>query len=40
MDFLGGCVMNMTPLDMRKQTFKRVFRGYDQEEVQAFLEKA
>ena len=30
--------MNMTPLDIRKQKFKRVFRGYDQEEVGAFLE--
>ena len=30
--------MNITPLDIRKQTFKRVFRGYDEEEVQAFLE--
>lgn len=30
--------MNITPLDIRKQAFKRVFRGYDPEEVQAFLE--
>ena len=30
--------MNITPLDIRKQAFKRIFRGYDQEEVQAFLE--
>jgi cell division initiation protein len=30
--------VNITPLDIRKQTFKRVFRGYDHEEVQAFLE--
>ncbi|MFT5366856.1 MAG: cell division initiation protein [Candidatus Latescibacterota bacterium] len=30
--------VNITPLDIRKQTFKRVFRGYDDEEVQAFLE--
>ena len=30
--------MNITPLDIRKQAFKKVFRGYDQEEVQAFLE--
>ncbi|MCZ6634096.1 MAG: DivIVA domain-containing protein [bacterium] len=30
----------MTPLDIRKQKFKRVFRGYDQEEVGAFLEMA
>lgn len=30
--------MNLTPLQMRQQTFNRVFRGYDQEEVKAFLE--
>ena len=30
--------MNITPLDIRKQAFKKVFRGYDHEEVQAFLE--
>jgi cell division initiation protein len=30
--------VNITPLDIRKQTFKRVFRGYDPEETQAFLE--
>jgi len=30
--------VNITPLDIRKQAFKRIFRGYDQEEVQAFLE--
>lgn len=30
--------MNITPLDIRKQVFKKVFRGYDHEEVQAFLE--
>ena len=28
----------MTPLDIRKQTFRRVMRGYDPEEIQAFLE--
>ncbi len=28
----------MTPLDIRKQAFKRVVRGYDRDEVQAFLE--
>jgi cell division initiation protein len=28
----------MTPLDIRKQTFKRVMRGNDRDEVQAFLE--
>jgi len=30
--------VNITPLDIRKQVFKRIFRGYDREEVQAFLE--
>lgn len=30
--------VNVTPLDIRKQAFKRVFRGCDPEEVQAFLE--
>ena len=30
--------MDITPLDIRKQSFKRIFRGYDQVEVQAFLE--
>ncbi len=30
--------MKMTPLDIRKQTFRRTLRGYDQDEVQAFLE--
>lgn len=30
--------MNITPLDIRKQTFKKAFRGIDAEEVQAFLE--
>ena len=30
--------MNITPLDIRKQIFKKSFRGYDQEEVQTFLE--
>lgn len=30
--------VNMTPLDIRKQAFKRVFRGCDPQEVQAFLE--
>lgn len=31
--------MNITPLDIRKQIFKKSFRGYDQEEVQAFLDR-
>ena len=30
--------MNITPQDIRKQIFKKSLRGYDQEEVQAFLE--
>lgn len=30
--------MKLTPLDIRKQTFGKVFRGCDPEEVQAFLE--
>ena len=30
--------MKITPLDIRKQTFKKQFRGIDGEEVQAFLE--
>ena len=29
--------MRLTPLDIRKQEFTRAFRGYDAEEVQAFL---
>ena len=31
--------MDITPLDIRKQTFKKSFRGYDQEEVQTFLDR-
>lgn len=31
--------MNITPLDIRKQIFKKSFRGYDQEEVQTFLDR-
>ena len=30
--------MNITPLDIRKHEFKRVLRGYDVDEVQAFLD--
>lgn len=30
--------MNITPQDIRKQIFKKSLRGYDQEEVQTFLE--
>lgn len=29
---------NLTPLDIRKQSFKKVLRGFDPEEVQVFLE--
>lgn len=32
--------MNLTPLDIRKQSFQKTFRGYDPDEVQAFLEMA
>ena len=31
--------MKVSPLSIKKQEFKRGLRGYDQEEVQAFLEK-
>jgi cell division initiation protein len=30
--------MKLTPLDIRKQEFKRVMRGYDQVEVDTFME--
>ena len=30
--------MKITPLDLRKQEFKKAFRGYDPEEVDTFLE--
>ena len=29
--------MKLTPLDIRKQEFKRTMRGFDAEEVEAFL---
>ncbi|MDW8467072.1 MAG: DivIVA domain-containing protein [Chloroherpetonaceae bacterium] len=29
--------MKLTPIDIKKQTFNRVLRGYDPEEVEAFL---
>jgi len=32
--------VNLTPLDIRKQSFQKAFRGFDPEEVQAFLEMA
>jgi cell division initiation protein len=31
-------VLRLTPLDIKKQEFKRIMRGYDPEEVNAFLE--
>lgn len=30
--------MNITPLDIRKQEFRKVFRGFDPAEVEAFLD--
>jgi cell division initiation protein len=30
--------VNLSPLDIRKHEFKKVFRGYDSEEVMAFLD--
>ncbi len=30
--------MNLTPLDIRKQRFRQVLRGFDRDEVNAFLE--
>ncbi|OQY27756.1 MAG: hypothetical protein B6244_09625 [Candidatus Cloacimonetes bacterium 4572_55] len=30
--------MNISPLDIRKQEFRRAFRGYNRDEVDAFLE--
>jgi cell division initiation protein len=31
--------LNITPLDIRKQEFRRKMRGYDPEEVQGFLDR-
>ena len=31
--------MNITPLDIRKQEFRKKMRGYDAEEVQGFLDQ-
>jgi cell division initiation protein len=31
--------LNITPLDIRKQEFRRKMRGYDPEEVQGFLDQ-
>ncbi|RKY86417.1 septum formation initiator [candidate division KSB1 bacterium] len=33
-----GSRLKLTPLDIKKQEFKRVFRGYDRLEVETFLE--
>ena len=30
--------MNITPIDIRKQEFRRTMRGYDPEEVRAYLD--
>ena len=30
--------MKLTPLDVRKQTFRKTMRGFDHEEVHVFLE--
>jgi cell division initiation protein len=30
--------MNVVPMDIKRQTFKRIFKGYDPEEVQTFLD--
>ena len=30
-------MMNLTPLDIQKQTFSRSFKGYNQDEVRAYL---
>lgn len=30
--------MNITPIDIRKQEFRHTFRGYDPEEVRAYLD--
>ena len=30
--------MKITPLEIRQKTFERVFRGYDKDEVSAFLQ--
>ena len=29
--------MKVTPLEIRKKSFEKVFRGYDKEEVEGFL---
>ena len=29
--------MKVTPLEIRKKSFEKVFRGYDKDEVNAFL---
>ena len=30
--------MKITPIEIRQKTFEKVFRGYDKEEVDAFLQ--
>src|SRR5918993_2393281 len=35
-----GRVMKVAPLDLRRQRFKKVMRGFDQTEVVAFLTEA
>ena len=30
--------MNVVPMDIKRQTFKKIFKGYDPEEVQTFLD--
>jgi cell division initiation protein len=32
------CVMRITPLEIRQKSFERVLRGYDKDEVNAFLQ--
>jgi cell division initiation protein len=34
----GGDELRLTPLDIRRQRFRRTMRGYDSAEVEAFLE--
>lgn len=37
--FLGGGVMPLTPLDIHNKEFNRGFRGYDEDEVNEFLDQ-
>lgn len=34
-----GCNMSLTPLDIHNKEFKKVFRGYDEDEVNEFLDQ-